>query len=605
MPQMNDAPSRAFLRQGLALFLLWLFIYGPGLFQPSLFDDADSAHAEAGREMLTLHDWVTLHENGIRYLEKAPLPYWAMAASFRIFGVAQWSARLAQALGVLLLAFILVWIGREFLSPDAGFWAGVVSITSFGPYLFTRILIPDLLVGLWIALGLCFFLQGWRDKNPSLVSCWGLAATIALNVLTKGLIGLVFPCAIIFVFLLLAGDLRHILRMRLVSSTIVFLLVAAPWHVLAALRNPPAGQAKGFLWFYFVNEHFLRYIGKRYPADFGTFPLLLFWGMILVWLLPWSVFLPQALRQVRLRLIKSADTRTSQEVALLLFFVWAIVILLFFSFSTRQEYYLAPALPALALLLGNWLAQEIPAQFGSDMARSGRTSATVFLVVGWVIATLTATLAIISHAPPRGVGLADLLNKNPDAYVLSLGHFLDLTGSAMSMFRGPLIGTALAFFFGAGLHWYLRRLGTRRDANWVLAAMMVAFIQCAHLALGVFAPVLGSKPLADAILSELNPGDQIVCDGEYANASSVNFYTGQQMLIFNGRINGLWYGSLFPDAPPIFIDDAHLARLWTSPGRLYFVTGADDRRAYLEKIGPVHELARSGGKFLFTNRSAP
>jgi 4-amino-4-deoxy-L-arabinose transferase-like glycosyltransferase len=602
MPPMNDAPSRPFLRQGLALFLLWLFIYGPGLFQPSLFDDADSAHAEAGREMLTLHDWVTLHENGIRYLEKAPLPYWAMAASFRIFGVAQWSARLAQALGVLLLAFVLVWIGRKFLSPDAGFWAAVVSITSFGPYLFTRILIPDLLVGLWIALGLCFFLQGWRDKNPSLVSCWGLAATVALNVLTKGLIGLVFPCAIIFVFLLLAGDLRHLLRMRLVSSTIVFLVVAAPWHVRAALQNPPAGQAKGFLWFYFVNEHFLRYIGKRYPADFGTFPLLLFWGMILVWLLPWSAFLPQALRQVRLRLIKSADTRTSQEAALLLFFVWAIVILLFFSFSTRQEYYLAPALPALALLLGNWLAQEIPTRFGSDMARSGSISATVFLVVGWVIATLTATLAIISHPPPPGVDLADLLNKNPDAYVLSLGHFLDLTGTAMSMFRGPLIGTALAFFLGAGLHWFLRRLGRRRAANWVLAAMMVVFIECAHIALGVFAPVLGSKPLADAILGELNPGDQIVCDGEYANASSVNFYTGQQMLIFNGRINGLWYGSLFPDAAPIFIDDAHLARLWTSPGRLYFVTGADSRRAYLEKIGPVHELARSGGKFLFTNR---
>jgi hypothetical protein len=393
--------------------------------------------------------------------------------------------------------------------------------------------------------------------------------------------------------------------MRLISSTAVFLLVAAPWHVLAALRNPPAGQAKGFLWFYFVNEHFLRYIGKRYPADYGTFPLLLFWGMILVWLLPWSAFLPQALRQVRLRLIKSADTRTSQEAVLLLFFVWAIVILLFFSFSTRQEYYLAPALPALAFLLGNWLAQESPAQFGSDIARSGRISATVFLVVGWLIATLTATLAIISHPPPPGVGLADLLNKNPDAYVLSLGHFLDLTGSAMSMFRGPLIGTALAFFIGAGLHWFLRRLGTRAAANWVLAAMMVVFIQCAHVALGVFAPVLGSKPLADAIQAELQPGEQIVCDGEYANASSVNFYTGEQMLILNGRINGLWYGSLFPDAAPIFIDDAQLARAWVGNKRIYFVTGTEDRRAYLARLGPVHELSRAGGKFLFTNRSAP
>jgi 4-amino-4-deoxy-L-arabinose transferase-like glycosyltransferase len=585
-----------------AIFLLWLAIFVPGLPHPSLFDDADGAHAEAGREMLTLHDWVTLHENGIRYLEKAPLPYWAMAVSFRLFGVSESSARFAQGLGVLLLAFLLVQTGRRFLTAEAGLWAGVVCVTSFGPYLFTRILIPDLLVGLWIGLGLYFFLKGWQEQRQSLWSCWGLAATVALNVLTKGLIGLVFPCAIIFVFLLLVGDLRYLLKMRLISSTFVFFLAAAPWHILAALRNPPAGQAKGFLWFYFVNEHFLRYIGKRYPVDYGTFPLVLFWGMILVWLLPWSAFLPQAIRQVRLRLLRTAETHKSPEAALLLFFVWAIVILLFFSFSTRQEYYLAPALPALALILGSWLARESESAYGSDLARSGRVSAAVFLVVGLLISAVTLTLALISHAPQPGMELADLLSKNTDAYVLSLGHFLDLTGSAMSLFRGPLIGTAIAFFFGSGLSWLLRRRGSPRAANWPLALMMIVFIECAHIALGVFAPVLGSKPLAMAIQRELRTSDQIVCDGEYANASSVNFYTGRQMLIFNGRINGLWYGSLFPDAAPIFIEDKQLADAWTGPNRVYFVTGGDDRRAYLEKLGPTYALAKSGGKFVFTNR---
>jgi 4-amino-4-deoxy-L-arabinose transferase-like glycosyltransferase len=585
-----------------AIFLLWLAIFVPGLARPSLFDDADGAHAEAGREMLTRHDWVTLHENGIRYLEKAPLPYWAMAVSFRLFGVSETSARLAQALGVLCLAFFLVQMGRRFLSAEAGLWAGVVCVTSFGPYLFTRILIPDLLVGLWIGLGLYFFLQGWQEQRPSLWSCWALAITVALNVLTKGLIGLVFPGAIIFVFLLLVGDLQHLLKMRLLSSAFVFLVIAAPWHVLATLRNPPAGQAKGFLWFYFVNEHFLRYIGKRYPVDYGTFPLVLFWGMILVWLLPWSAFLPQAIRQVRLRLLRTADMRTSPDAALLLLFVWAIVILLFFSFSTRQEYYLSPALPGLALILGCWLARESQSDYGSDLARSGRISATIFLVVGLLISALTFTLAMISHAPAPGMELADLLSKNTDAYVLSLGHFLDLTGSAMSLFRGPLIGTAVAFLFGSGLNWSLRQRGSTRAANWSLALMMCLFIECAHVALGVFAPVLGSKPLAVAIQRDLQPSDEIVCDGEYANASSVNFYTGRQMLIFNGRINGLWYGSLFPDAADIFIEDAQLARAWAGPDRIYFVTGGDDRRGYLDKLGPTYELARSGGKFVYTNR---
>src|SRR5271170_5342762 len=292
------------------LTLLWLAVFGPGLFHPPLMDDADAAHADASREILTRGDWVTLHENGIRYLEKAPLPYWSMAIAFKLFGVSTWSARLSLHLSVLLLAFFLYQFGRSFLTPEAGFWSAVLFLSSIGPYLFTRLLIPDITVGLWIGLSVYFFLDGWRSGNPSLLSCWSLAASIALNVLTKGLIGIVFPCAIIFVFLLLVGDLRHLLKLRLLSSSLVFLLIAAPWHILAAIRNPPAGEAKGFLWFYFVNEHFLRYIGKRIPADYGTVPLLLFWGMILVWLLPWSAFLPQAIRQVRLRLLRTADMRT-------------------------------------------------------------------------------------------------------------------------------------------------------------------------------------------------------------------------------------------------------------------------------------------------------
>src|SRR5260370_8128609 len=144
--------------------------------------------------------------------------------------------------------------------------------------------------------------------------------------------------------------------MPFLSRTIVFVLLAAPWHILAAIANPPAGQAKGFLWFYFVNEQFLRYLGKRYPVDYDTVPILLFYGLIFLWLLPWSSFLPQALAQVRLRLPRVAGVRRSTEAVLLFLFCWPAVVLLFFSFSTRQEYYLAPALPGLALLLSHCIA---------------------------------------------------------------------------------------------------------------------------------------------------------------------------------------------------------------------------------------------------------
>lgn len=576
----------------------------PASFTPPLFDDADGSHAEAGREILVRNDWVTLHENGIRYLEKAPLPYWGMALGIKLFGVEEWSVRLSQVVSVLALAFFIYFFGRRYLTASAGFWAGVVFLASIGPYLFTRILIPDVTVGLWIGLSLYFFLDGWQSERPSLLSCWGLAVVVALNVLTKGLIGIVFPAAIIFVFLLLVRDLRHLLKMRLISSTIVFLLVAAPWHILAALRNPPAGQAKGFLWFYFVNEHFLRYLGKRYPVDYGTVPIALFYGLLLLWLLPWSAFLPQALAKIRLRLPRVAGVRKSSEAVLLLLFCWAGVILLFFSFSTRQEYYVAPTLPAFALLLGYWMSEEEAAQIGSRIARAGRFSSTALLVLGLLIAGVAGTIAAISHPPQHGVELADLLNKNPDVYVLSLGHFLDLTGEAMSLFRGPLLGTALAFLLGTGLNWYFRRNGKVKWGNASLALMLVAFIECAHMALIIFSPVLGSQPLAAAIQQQLQPGELIVCDGEYANASSVNFYTHQQMLILNGRVNGLWFGSLFPDAPQIFLDDAQFAKVWNGPQRVYLVTGSEKQAEALAKIAPVYTLARSGGKFVFTNRPA-
>lgn len=587
-----------------ALFLLWGAVYVPGMFSPPLFDDADASHAEAAREILTRNDWVTLHENGIRYLEKAPLPYWAVAASFRLFGVSEWTARLPQALVVLALLVLLLQFGRKFHSVEAGFWAGVVTVTSFGPYLFTRIEIPDLLVGLWIGLGLYFFLIGWQQERPTRLACWGFAATAALNVLTKGLIGVVFPCAILLCFLLLTGELRRLLKMRIVSSLIVFLAIAAPWHILAALRNPPAGQSKGFLWFYFVNEHFLRYIGKRYPVDYGKIPLLLFWGLLLVWLMPWSAFLPQALRQVRLSLREMRERFDASRASILLYFLWAAIILVFFSFSTRQEYYVTPALPALALLIGIWLDREANATREDAPARSGRISASVLLVIGLVISATTMTLAVISKPPPTGEGLAELLKKNPDVYVLSLGHFLDLTGGAMSFFRGPLIGTSAAFLAGTLFNWIWRRRGTPRKANWALALMMCVFVYCAHAALGTFAPVLGSKPLATAIQKEFQPGEQIVSDGEYSYASSVNFYTGVQLLILNGRQNGLWYGSLFPDSPSIFLDDADFAKLWAGAKHVYFVTPSEERRPYLQKIAPVYEITRSGGKFVFSNRPA-
>src|SRR5262249_29068246 len=329
------------------IILVWAVIYLSTIFQPPLMDDADTVHAEAAREMIERNDWVTLRINdGFRYLEKAPLMYWFVAASFKMFGVHDWSARLPIVLGVLALSLVVYRLGRRFYGDEGGLYAALALGTGFGPFIFTRLLIPDMLVGLWLALGFDFFLstleQAEAGQRPSRRLCWGIAATMALNVLTKGLIGLVFPIATILLFLLLTRNLRHLLKLRLVSSFLVFLLIAAPWHVLAGLRNPAQGEAKGFLWFYFVNEHFLRYLKKRYPRDFCPWPIVAVLGLGLAWAQPGTPFNVEGGNKAALAFRKLRLGLPRNERATVLFALWMLVIMVFFSFSSRQEYYVIP-----------------------------------------------------------------------------------------------------------------------------------------------------------------------------------------------------------------------------------------------------------------------
>src|SRR5271170_1771540 len=182
----------------LAIAALWVLLYGSfTLFSPPLLDDADSVHAEVAREMVAGHDWITLHANGIRYLEKAPLMYWSMAASFTLFGPQDWAARLPLAIAALALFLIVYATGRRlFASDSAGFYAALILLTSFGIFIYTRIIIPDVMVCLWLSLSMLLFWISLQQEKPSRATAWGFATACALNVLTKGFIGIVFPLAI-------------------------------------------------------------------------------------------------------------------------------------------------------------------------------------------------------------------------------------------------------------------------------------------------------------------------------------------------------------------------------------------------------------------------
>src|SRR5712691_1529107 len=331
---------------------------------PSLMDDVDAVQAQIARNMLASGDWVTARLDGVPYLEKAPLIYWAIAASYKIFGYHDWAARIPIALSAIALCWLTAGFGAWAYGKRAGFYAGLCMSTCVGLFLFTRILIPDVMLVFTVTLAMWAFLRVLDPEEPH-PRFWAfvLAANLGLGLLLKSLIGVLFPVAAGLIYLFLTRQLfstQAWQRLRPFSGLLIVVLIAAPWHILATLRNPPyfsfsfhsgPGEYHGFLWFFFMNEQVLRFLNLRYPRDYNTVPRLYFWLLHLLWLFPWTVFLP-GLAALKYR---SADRAGRMQ---LLALCWSGFVLVFFTFSSTQEYYSMPAYPALALLLGCAMARE-------------------------------------------------------------------------------------------------------------------------------------------------------------------------------------------------------------------------------------------------------
>jgi hypothetical protein len=560
-------------------------------------DDVDAVQAQIARNMLESGDWVTARLDGIKYLEKSPLKYWMIAICFRVLGVHDWVARIPIAFSAVALCWLVYRMARWAWSPRAGLYAGLSLATCVGLFLFTRILIPDVVLTLAISLALWGFLRAIdRDeKRPGLWSAVS-AASIGAGLLLKGLIAAVFPLGIALAYLafsrkLFDGDTWR--RLHVARGALLALVVAAPWHVLATLQNPPyfywsmhsgPGQYHGFFWFYFINEHVLRFLNLRYPRDYNTVPRLYFWLFHLIWLFPWSVFLPAALRSAR----RISTTDRSGRLQLLAL-CWIGFILLFFTFSSTQEYYSMPAYPGFALLIGAALDRE------HRWIAFGRK--TLSVVVSAAALVIAGILIAVRDLPTPG-DISNALTQHPDMYTLSLGHMGDLTLASFAYLRLPLVVAGIAFLIGAAAAW--RWTGVRAALG--IAVMMALFLHAARLALIVFDPYMGSRPLANALLA--SPPGKLILDDQYYTWSSVIFYTNRDALLLNGRINNLEYGSNDPEAPQgVFIDDRDFERLWPSAERYYILVekAAVPRIERLAGSGPLRLIAQSGGKYLFTN----
>jgi 4-amino-4-deoxy-L-arabinose transferase-like glycosyltransferase len=576
----------------LIVVLFAALIYIPAIFSPpSLMDDVDAVQAQIARNMLESGDWVTARLNGIAYLEKSPLVYWMMAICFKIFGVHDWAARIPIAFFSIALASLTARIATWASGPQLGLASGLIMATSLGLWLFTRILIPDVILTFTIALALWSFLRALdrEERNPRY---WSniFSAAIAVGLLLKGLIALVFPGAAAVIYLLLTGQLlasNTWRRLRIAQGILILIAIAAPWHIAATLANPPSfdftmrsvpGEYHGFFWFYFLNEHVFRFLNMRHPRDYNTVPRLSFWLFHLLWLFPWS------LNFFTLRTPNSERHRS----LILLCFCWAGFLMFFFTFSTTQEYYSMPCYPALAILLASGLVRDYnPPKWPSRF---------VGLIATLALGAIVYLLVEVWNLPTPGDISQALTLQNPDAYTLSLGHMGDLTIASFAYLRTPLIMAGVAFLIGAIGAW-LRP----RAAIFALALMSVVFLNAARTAMVTFDPYLASRPLAEALAAA--PPGQWIADNQYYTFSSIFFYTNKTALLLNGRVNNLEYGSYAPGAPQVFIDDKQFQQKWLSPTRHYLTIEGPSVPRIEKLLGPgkLIQVKASGGKHLFTN----
>ena len=639
--------------------VLFTAVYFASLFTPPLMDDVDAAHAEAAQHFAESSDWVTARIDGIRYIEKPPLPYWIVAVSYKIFGQNTFATHLPNALAMLGLTWLSwLWAGRAW-GERAGFYAGLGVLTSVGPFLFTRFIIPEVELSLFLLIALYGLITGLESNRPS--RFYWSAVCVALATLTKGLIAPVFFFGAAIPYLMLTGQWRRWRQLRLVSGTLVYLAVAAPWHILCGLANPDQGHpvgnhptmgnVHGFFYFYFINEHLLRFFSRRYPHDYNKMPAAWYWLAHLVWLFPWSLFLPAVIavawktRRVWMQhLHREAgqtvdfylDNATRTDVASYVFqrkfrvrTAWLLAIfsawtLLFFSISSNQEYYTFPVWPPLFILIAAVLAgieEQRPPQGAPPGSKPLLTTAwltaahAVFAVIGLLSAVaLGWGLWTSRHLPYVSDIGALLAHRAVGGYTLSMSHLFDLTGPSFAALRLPSVLAGITLLIGPVVGWLLRLKKKHLASTVSVALTMAVFLIAAHIAFARFEPMLSSKQLADAIIEDGSPSDTFIIFGDQSDASSVIFYThkfleGRLTLMVeppcgqHGEGSTLLWGSCYPDAPKVDISEDELSKMWGTGNRKWlFAQDKNQDRAEQLLAGRLFPVKTIADKQLWTDR---
>jgi 4-amino-4-deoxy-L-arabinose transferase-like glycosyltransferase len=587
----NDAGKRAFRRFRLlrilcstpaVLIAAAIIVY----VLPSaraILDDGDALYSTVAAEMISRNDWVTPQAGGVRFLDKPPLMYWLVALSYLVLGVSEWAARLPTAIGIFATALMLAYLGRRVAGDDrAGMIAGLIFILSAGTLFFTLEAFPDIFLVVCLTGAVLCFLELRCGEKQSVWVAVGLGAALAGATLSKSLIGIFFPFVTIGAFLLVERKRPRLSWLHLTLIAAVFIAIALPWHVIAAARNP------GFLYHYFVNEQILRFFGRREPVDYGSIPVPIFWALLLVWLFPWSAFLPATWR-----LAGGNDKGNDKGAAIIrMSWCWAGVVIGFFTLSSRLEHYSFPALPPLALLAGIALADT--------NRKSISRSFTGLAMFGAVLGLAAAGIGVWWNATGAEMFAGAEAGARSRAYTNLFSPLFELPAATRAKLIWPLTGALGAFAAGTVAAWLWERRGRRMNAFGSLAATMAVFCLLALYSLRLCEGLLSSKPFGLALRDRAGMGAQVIVCGDYETANSIQFYAPVQLLLYEGRADSIAAGLRYEDAPKMILTREDVDVLRGGEVRVYLL----GTRKQIEDLGwdASRAVFEQGGRILAANR---
>ncbi len=559
-PRASDSASwsRDLLLLALAFGALFFFRLG----SYPLSNPDEGRYAEIPREMVATGDYVTPRLNGVNYFEKPPLVYWTTAVCLKLFGPSEWSMRATPALFALAGVLLTYAAARRLHGREAGLLAAAVLGTSILYFVIAHIMLLDMAVSVLMASTLFCFILGVREA-PGARRRWlfyGLYASAALATLTKGLIGFLVTGAVMFLWLLIFNQWKRLRPLHLPSGIALFLLIAAPWHILAAQQNETWAHR------YFVYEHWERFTT---PAASRPGAWHYFVWIVLAGLIPWTGFLWSATRDA----LRGGWAKKNENADAWFFVTWAVFIFLFFSKShSKLASYILPIFPALAVVIGGWLAQAMRAEDGAKRLRVGLG------VFSFFCGLLALALCVVVSRPALvRMGAEQALALQLPAYAMA----------------------AVLFAGGIFTPWLAKIRGARVAAAGLVGTMALFFAMLQFAGPNISKP--GTKALAEIVTAKAKPGDRVLHYHEFFH--DFTFYARRvvDVVAFKGELE------LEEDAKARasgrFMEEPAFRELWAGSGRVWAVARKKDLQPLFgDKTFRYHLIGETRDHTLFSNQ---